>query len=170
MMRLVFYVSLVWLVLVSVPAEAHRFSTSWLTLSSGEDHPAEFDWRWRIVEHDLALVAPFLVDDKGKLLEPALLAAQQPSYTALFADLLQFNADCVVELLPVVHASREVYAGQQSVELYGHAACPMAALQQVSVQPQLFTLIKDHKVIVELTDSAVHGVLSQAQPLWQHKD
>ena len=154
--------------ILHVSPQAEQLSVHFLfrKMSSGADHPAEFDWRWRIVEHDLAVVAPFLMDEDGKLLASGLLAAQQQPFAELFTGLLQFNSDCAIELLPLVHAAREVYAGQQSVVIYGHAACAMTALEQVGVQ-QLFTLLKDHKVIIELTDTAAHGVLSQAQPLWQ---
>jgi hypothetical protein len=153
------------LLLVAVPAQAHRFSTSWLQLSSGEDHPAEFDWSWLVVEHDLAIVAPFLVDSSGQLLASEQLLAQQTSFGQLLTSLLAFNADCSLEVLPVVHLVREVYAGQQSVRIYGHGGCPLASLQQVSM-PSLFLKINDHKVIIELTDTAQQAVLSQAQPQW----
>lgn len=124
------------LILVALPAQAHRFSTSWLQLSNGQ------------------------------LLANEYLLAQQVSFSQLLTSLLVFNANCSLEVLPVVYLVREVYAGQQSVRIYGHGGCPLASLQQVSMA-SLFLKINDHKVIVELTDTAQQSVLSQEQPQWQ---
>ncbi|RUO42120.1 hypothetical protein CWE22_08230 [Pseudidiomarina aestuarii] len=151
--------------LLATSAEAHRFSTSFIQIESGEDHPQEFDWSWRIVEHDLAALAPFLVNDEGRLLPLDALEAQQPKFMKLISSALQFNAECAVEVLPVVYATREVYAGQESVRIYGHGSCPLATLNEVRVS-DFFSVIKDHKVIVEIGEAEQRGVLSAAEPNW----
>ncbi|HET8817882.1 MAG TPA: hypothetical protein VFM61_10600 [Pseudidiomarina sp.] len=151
--------------LLATTAEAHRFSTSFIQIESGEDHPQEFDWSWRIVEHDLAALAPFLVNDEGRLLPLDALEAQQTEFVELISSALQFNAECPVEVLPVVYATREVYAGQESVRIYGHGSCPLATLNEVRVS-DFFSVISDHKVIVEIGETEQRGVLSAAEPSW----
>ncbi|MCF4008924.1 hypothetical protein [Rheinheimera sp. UJ63] len=160
------YSGLIISLLFAWPSQAHKFSTSWVQMSSGADHPAEFDWSWLLAEHDLAVLAPFMMDNTGRLLDADALLAQQVPFNNVINDMLQFNVDCPLEVLPVVHVVREVYAGQQSVRIYGHAGCPLASLQQVRVA-QLFDKLKDHKVIVELTDTAERSVLSQSKTQWQ---
>lgn len=154
------------LAFLAEPAQAHRFSTSFLQLNSGQDHPQEFDWSWRIVEHDLAVVAPFLVNNQKQLLPLAELADQQQSFADFVATRVNFNAECSLEVLPVVQLTREVYAGQEFVVIHGHGGCPLALLEKVQVT-RVFAEIKDHKVIIEIGDKEKHGVLSQAQTTWQ---
>lgn len=151
--------------MLAASAEAHRFSTSFIQIESGEDHPQEFDWSWRIVEHDLAALAPFLVNDAGRLLPMDSLEAKQAEFAELISSALQFNAECAVEVLPVVYATREVYAGQESVRIYGHGSCPLATLKEVRVS-DFFSVISDHKVIVEIGEAEQRGVLSATEPSW----
>lgn len=154
------------LAFLAEPAQAHRFSTSFLELDSGTDHPQEFDWSWRIVEHDLAVIAPFLANEQKQLLPLADLAARQQEFAQLITSSLEFNTTCLLEVLPIVQLTREVYAGQEFVVIHGHGGCPLATLKEVQVNG-VFNTIKDHKVIIEMGNTDKRGVLSKTQTQWQ---
>ncbi len=152
------------LVLLSSTAVAHRFSTSFIEVASGHDHPNEFDWSWRVVEHDLAVLAPFLVDAEQRLLGAELLVAQQPQFNAFMRSRLAFNDDCPLEVLPLVHAERSVYGGQDYIVLHGHGGCPLDQLTSVQIN-DIFSQIGDHKLIIEGVGSKA-VVLSAQEPRW----
>ncbi|MEX1221221.1 MAG: hypothetical protein WEA82_03800 [Idiomarina sp.] len=152
--------------MVANSAHAHRFSTSFLDIDTGHDHPQEFDWSWRLVEHDLAVVAPFLVGADKKLLPLGQLEAKQQEFSELISSALSFNQECPIEVLSAIHISREVYAGQDFIEIYGHGGCPLDTLNQIKVT-KLFEAISDHKVIVEINGMEERNVLSPSQPQWQ---
>lgn len=154
------------LALLVTSAHAHRFSTSFVSLETGHDHPQEFDWRWRIVEHDLAVLAPFLVGRDNRLLPLAELDPKQDDFGDFVRGHLAFNGECPVEVLPAIHITKDVYAGQAVVEIYGHGGCPLATLKKIQVS-DVFQKIKDHKVVIEIAGSDKREVLSEAQANWR---
>lgn len=151
---LVFVVAAIW----SGNSEAHRFSTSFLTLKTGAETVNETDWSWQLAEHDLQTLMPELNEDEK---------VTATNLSEAVADWLAFGSGCSVEVVALSPADGTVFGGQHMRTLYGHAHCPLQEVTEVRVN-EVWQDIGDHQVILEVEglSSEQPIVLRENQPHW----
>lgn len=140
---------------LSAPSLAHRFSTSFLTLSPVSEGIQA--WNWRIVEHDIETfmsAAGLTIPD-----------SDDRQLAALVKVLMTVNDGCMVQLNPSESVSTTVYAGQTYVDLNGQIICVEDDLLELSVE-NVFSSISDHKVVLTIPADSIKEVLSMSQTSW----
>lgn len=152
-MKIMMSTLLILLMSVSAPTLAHRFSTSFLTLSAATDGAQT--WTWRIVEHDLETLTSALQADAGDM-----------QFAGMVKRLITVNEGCEVQLEQPGNTLKTVYAGQTYVDLKGQIICANGNLSDLSVET-VFSSISDHKVVLAIPTDATKQVLSLSQANWK---
>lgn len=142
---------------VSLPSDAHRFSTSFFVISEVENHKNAFDWQWRLVKHDLDTLVPSLPNEKGMNVD--MRVAKFIGRSVLV------NTECELEVLPMEQPDDATYAGQSYIDINGRADCGVMELTELSVV-EVFKEIDDHKVILSIEPDTKKHVLSKDKPSW----
>lgn len=144
---------LILLMSVSAPTLAHRFSTSFLTLSVATDGAQT--WTWRIVEHDLETLASAFPTD-----------ADEMQFAGMVKRLMTVNEGCEVQVQQLENTLKSVYAGQTYVDLTGAIICTDDNFSELSVET-VFSSISDHKVVLTIPTASTKQVLSLSQASWK---
>lgn len=141
---------------VSGSAFAHRFSTSFLTMSSATEGTQS--WTWRIVEHDLDTLVNSHHLTKSE--------SDDKWLDAIVKRLISVNEGCEVQVEQSGNMLETVYAGQTYVDLNGQIICVGGSLSELSVET-VFSSISDHKVVLAIPSNSTKQVLSLSQTNWK---